>query len=79
METQTGYCDLDGRVRVQKKEFNTTPHLLLSVITLGIWIPFWLLAAFWPRAWRCTTCGGAVKIVGERAVRAIERRGTGPG
>lgn len=36
-------------------------HLILSVVTVGIWIPVWILMvvlnAFKP--YRCTTCGKA--------------------
>lgn len=32
-------------------------HLLLSLITGGLWIPVWLLLSILPHATRCTSCG----------------------
>lgn len=34
-------------------------HLLLSVTTLGLWLPAWILAVFRTRhrAWECAECG----------------------
>jgi len=32
-------------------------HLLLSVLTAGMWIPIWFLLAVLPGARRCTRCG----------------------
>lgn len=32
-------------------------HLLISVFTLGLWIPMWILISIKIGGWRCNTCG----------------------
>jgi hypothetical protein len=35
-------------------------HLLLILITSGLWIPCWIIAAMMPGDWRCSRCGAKV-------------------
>ena len=39
-------------------------HLLLSVITVGFWIPIWILVALIKSAPQCTECGGKRGLFG---------------
>ena len=32
-------------------------HLLLSIVTAGIWLIPWILMIFVPRSFRCSVCG----------------------
>lgn len=55
-------CKTCGQLRLfEKKGANHVLHLLLSVVTVGIWIPVWILivilSAFRPH--RCPVCGEA--------------------
>ena len=40
---------------------NHVLHLLLSLFTLGLWVPIWILLAIVPDSepWRCSVCGSA--------------------
>ncbi len=33
-------------------------HLILSIVTGGLWLPVWLFSAVRPRLWTCCGCGG---------------------
>ncbi len=39
-------------------------HLLLSLLSLGLWIPIWFLLAIAPGAPKCTACGRAKGLFG---------------
>ncbi len=32
-------------------------HLLITLFLLGMWLPVWILMAFSPGPWTCSTCG----------------------
>ena len=36
---------------------NHVLHVILTVFSGGLWLPMWVLAAVYPGAYRCTTCG----------------------
>lgn len=62
MSTMTArrMCKTCGQHRMFRKEKqNNVLHLILSVVTVGVWLPVWLLiaiaGAFTP--YRCTVCG----------------------
>lgn len=53
-----GYCRSCGRnVLVRRKGTNHLLHLLLSLLTAGLWIIVWILCAIKVGGWRCTVCG----------------------
>lgn len=69
----TGVCTVcSQRVRVEQANFNTLLHLIVAVITCGLWIPIWLIASFSPRPWKCGQCGSKVTIVGPTAVARFD-------
>ena len=39
---------------------NHVLHLLLSLLSMGLWLPIWLLVAC-SQDWRCGTCGTKVR------------------
>ncbi|MGM0508498.1 MAG: hypothetical protein ACQERZ_04965 [Fusobacteriota bacterium] len=45
----------------KRKDTNNWIHLILSIITLGLWIPFWIMAVIQFNAWHCSVCGARVK------------------
>ena len=61
IEEGSGYC---GRylkqVAVHRTRVNHLPHLLLSVVTLGIWLIKWIPAAAEVHHWKCLECGETV-------------------
>jgi hypothetical protein len=45
----------------QKNTPNHVLHLILSLVTFGLWLPIWLLiSAGGLGGWRCTQCGHKV-------------------
>ncbi len=68
-EHRDGYC---GRcckqVTVKRRVVRHTPHVLMTIVTLGIWIPRWWRAAqVEPEQWRCCSCHQEVyKLMRER-------------
>lgn len=54
-----GFCkDCEKLVPVTSPGTNHILHLLLSIITAGIWVIIWILAAISSGPWRCSICGG---------------------
>lgn len=54
----TGFCrGCNRQVLVRRKGTNHVLHLLLTVVTCGLWLVIWLLSAIKIGGWRCTVCG----------------------
>ena len=47
-----------------QQEPNHVLHLLLSVFTIGIWLPVWALVGFLPERPRCAVCGRKAELFG---------------
>ena len=57
-DKKSGFCkQCNKQVVVFRKGTNHILHLILSVITVGIWLIIWLGAAVKIGGWRCTECG----------------------
>jgi len=57
-DTKSGYCkQCDAQRVVFRKGTSHILHLILSVLTGGIWLIVWLLLAVKIGGWRCQTCG----------------------
>ncbi len=55
------YCDRCGDyVLAIRKGTNHILHLLLSIITFGLWIIIWVLVSIKIGGWRCSKCGSSV-------------------
>lgn len=48
------------QVLARRKGTNHILHLLLSIVTGGIWIIVWILCSIKIGGWRCSQCGGRV-------------------
>ena len=62
MKTTQRYCHTCNAARpFHKNTTNHLLHLLLSLVTLGVWIPVWIVIAFSSpfRRYRCGRCGEA--------------------
>lgn len=48
-------------------------HLVLTVLTVGLWLPVWILCAVRIGGWRCQQCGGTTTAGGiaQKFVSAI--------
>jgi len=58
MEQTQRFCNRCGRHRLfTRPGTNHILHLLLSLVTVGLWLPIWLLCAIRVGGWRCTVCG----------------------
>lgn len=67
-QQRQGYCEECGEYRLVKRRGVThILHLLLSVITAGLWLFVWIfLSIFTVGGWRCQTCGSdRIKDTGE--------------
>lgn len=56
------YCKrCHDHVMAQKNGVNHILHLILSIVTVGFWLPIWfLLTVLSFGGWRCTRCGRPV-------------------
>lgn len=58
IETRSGYCnDCGERRKLERNGVNHVFHLILTLVTVGLWGIIWILAAFSKDPWRCSTCG----------------------
>lgn len=54
----TGFCKACNRqVMIRRKGTNHVLHLLLTLVTLGLWVIIWLLMSIKIGGWRCSECG----------------------
>jgi len=60
MKTASLYCKHCGTQRLgQAPAPNHILHLLLTIFTMGFWIPVWLIVAIGSGgSYHCTHCGG---------------------
>ena len=62
-QEESKYCDrCKQNVLVRKPATNHILHLILSLITVGFWIPIWILVGISVAStkWRCTHCGKTI-------------------
>ena len=58
-----GYCDNCSKdVLIRSSTPNHILHLLLSIVTGGLWLIVWLLLIVKVKEWRCTNCGHIVSM-----------------
>ena len=54
----TGFCKhCDRKTLLRRKRPNHVLHLLLTIITAGIWLIVWILVSIQIGGWRCSQCG----------------------
>jgi len=54
------YCK--KQVVARKKSCNHVLHVILSLITMGLWLPVWLICALVGDEWYCSQCGKSVRV-----------------
>ena len=60
-EEASGYCGKClKQVPVGRQGINPTPHVVLTVLTVGLWTIPWILDARRERHWQCLACGATV-------------------
>ena len=47
----------DHLVLAQRQKQNDILHLLMSLVTAGLWIPVWIIMGMVNSGWRCPQCG----------------------
>ena len=58
MQYKSGYCkQCKDQRKVERKGTNHILHLLLSILTAGIWLIVWIGIAIKFGGWRCERCG----------------------
>ena len=54
----TGFCkSCDRQVMIHRRSPNHVLHLLLTLLTGGLWLFIWILASIRIGGWRCSQCG----------------------
>ena len=57
-EKKSGHCkDCEKQVVVFRKGTSHILHLLLTLVTAGLWLIIWFGSAVKFGGWRCTQCG----------------------
>ncbi|MHC4062401.1 MAG: hypothetical protein ACYSR4_03310 [Planctomycetota bacterium] len=57
-EEASGYCThCQKQVLIRRKGTNHVLHLLLTLVTGGLWLIVWILCAIKIGGWRCVQCG----------------------
>jgi hypothetical protein len=66
-EEASGYCtDCKKQVLIRRKGTNHLLHLILTLVTGGLWLIVWILCAIKIGGWRCSQCGAyAARAVGK--------------
>lgn len=59
-KTQKHCKTCGGKVLAERPGTNHLVHIIMSIITAGLWLPIWLLSAVKIGGWRCTRCGSRV-------------------
>jgi len=58
IEQSAAYCKTcQKQVLIQRTSANHILHLVLSLITFGVWLVIWFLVATDKKPWRCVHCG----------------------
>lgn len=71
------YCnDCDKQVVAFKRTPNHILHLLLSIVTAGVWVIVWIILSLKSsgESWRCSVCGSANVTSGRQADKSLLRR-----
>ena len=58
MDQTSRKCKRCGTVLATRQGTSHIFHLILSVITCGLWLPVWALSCVKIGGWRCSKCGG---------------------
>lgn len=59
-QRKQGFCKQCDQLRpVTRPGVNHILHLLLSVLTAGLWVIIWILKVIFKGSWRCESCGGS--------------------
>jgi len=59
MATQeaSGHCKTCGDTLVRRKGTNHILHLILTLLTAGLWVIIWILLSIKIGGWKCSKCG----------------------
>jgi hypothetical protein len=58
MEYAAGHCNrCEEPMKVERPGTNHILHLILSVLTFGLWLVIWIGVAVKFGGWRCSKCG----------------------
>lgn len=76
MKIKQAHCSACNAPRkVERQTPNHILHLLLSVLTGGLWLVVWIALALIPRPWRCATCGSSrVGMAAQMADGMMEKK-----
>jgi hypothetical protein len=59
---RSGTCPVHGAVLARAKGTNHVLHLLLTIVTGGLWAIVWIFACMGKKNWRCPVCGQNIPV-----------------
>jgi hypothetical protein len=63
LEENWGFCPSCQRgVVIRRKGPNHLVHLILSLLTSGLWVIIWLAVSVKPGGWKCAECATPAKV-----------------
>lgn len=69
IDEDTGWCVMcSTRRKLTRRGVNPVVHLIMCVLTAGIWLPVWGLNYLMRERWHCSVCGGGEVFAGERGM-----------
>ena len=58
VQEKSGICEARNKsVMVRRKGTNHILHLILSLLTAGLWVIVWIMVSVKIGGWRCSQCG----------------------
>jgi len=59
----TSVCPTHGPVYATANTPNHILHLLLTLVTFGVWLVVWIALTVMPKSYRCPQCGQRLGII----------------
>ncbi len=58
LQYKSGFCKkCDANRKVERPTVNHILHLILTIVTVGLWSIVWIGSVIRFGGWRCSTCG----------------------
>lgn len=82
----SAYCShCDDQVKIERQTPNHILHLILSIVTGGLWVIAWVIIASDKKPWRCSRCGKSLGggsngwgVIGSALSKGPQKEGPAP-